>query len=329
MKSYLYTIFMALASLTFAACGSDNFSIEGQLTDAGTQNLRFVYLSGEKIHSQWIPSVGGAFSMQGNSKELTVVYIYSSKMKFLTHIAIKNGETVKLHGTIADNYGITAEGGEINTEWNAFIRNHSEAFTKNDQKRTDKAIEDFVKANPGNIVSTLLLTCDYAGKDFAKLIETVDASAKPEQITTLYANDLQNLTEKEIQIAPFSLYDDNDSLMTFDIKKNACNVLYFWFDSKDKRHAEYVKKIKTIDDKSVKVSDIYLNYDTTDWRTTLKKDSTNWKHYRTFAGAADKSIDNLNVKGANFIIVADSTGKQLYRGQSADEALSAIKNLKR
>ena len=267
--------------------------------------------------------------MQGNSKELTVVYIYSSKMKFLTHIAIKNGETVNLHGTIADNYGITAEGGEINTEWNTFIRNNAEAFAKNDHKRTDKAIEDFVKANPENIVSTLLLTCDYAGKDFAKLMETINENAKPEQITALYANDLQTFAEKEARIAPFSLYDDNDSLMTLDFKNDACNVLYFWFDSKDKQRGEYVKKLKGIDGKSTKISDIYLNYDTTEWRTTLKKDSTNWRHYRTFAGAADKAIENLNVKGANFIIVADSTGKQLYRGQSADEALSAIKNIKR
>lgn len=329
MKKILYAACLLIIALLTTACGSDNFTIEGQLDDAGTQNLRFVYLSGGKISSQWIPSVGGTFTMQGNSNELTVVYVYSSRMKFLTHVAIKNGETIKLRGKIADNYNIVSEGSETDTQWNTFIRNNAAAFSKKDNTATDKAIESFVKSNPGNVVSTLLLTCDYSGNNFAALLESIEESAKPEQLTALYTNELQNSTEKEIKITALSLRDDNDSLVVMDTKDKAYNVLYFWYDSKDKRHDEYVSKLKSIkkDNQSkVSITDIYLNSDTSGWRKTLKKDSTEWKHYRTFAGAVDKSIESLNVKGMNFIIVADSTGNQLYRGQSAEEAAKAIKN---
>ena len=328
MRKILYTIFISLTSLVFMSCGSDSFTIEGQLNDAGTQNLRFVYLSDGKVSSQWIPSVGGKFTMQGNSENLTVVYIFSSRMKFINHTAIKNGETIQLSGTIADNYNITAEGSEINDQWNAIIRDNAAAFAKNDHNSADKAIADFVKNNPENIVSTLLLTCDYTGCDFSSLLETVDESAKPEQIVSLYDNDIQNATENAIRLTPFSIRDNRDSLVILNTKSKAFNVLYFWFDNKDKLHNEYIKKLKSLDSKSVEISDIYLNYDTTGWRAVLKKDSTEWKHYRTVAGAVDKSIESLNVKGMNFIIVADSTGRQIYRGQSADDALSAIKNAK-
>lgn len=331
MKKFLYMAFIAISALVFSSCGSDSFTIEGELSDAGTQNLRFVYLAEGKVNSHWIPSVGGQFTMQGNSKELTVVYIYSSRMKFLTHAVIKNGETITLKGSIADNYNIETDGSDVNNEWNSFIRNNAEAFAKADRTQANSAIASFVKANPGNLVSTLLLTCDYTGTDLATLAAGIDEKAKPEQLISLYENELQNSTEKETKVTPFTLRDDRDSLTIVSLKK-PYNILYFWYDGKDKQHSEYIGKIKSFAKErktEITVSDIYLNCDTTGWRTTLKNDSTNWKHYRAFAGTVDKSIERLNVKGSNFIIVADSTGKQLYRGQSAEEAISVIKNPKR
>ena len=331
MKKFLYMAFIAISALVFSSCGSDSFTIEGELSDAGTQNLRFVYLAEGKVNSHWIPSVGGQFTMQGNSKELTVVYIYSSRMKFLTHAVIKNGETITLKGSIADNYNIETDGSDVNNEWNSFIRNNAEAFAKADRTQANSAIASFVKANPGNLVSTLLLTCDYTGTDLATLAAGIDEKAKPEQLISLYENELQNSTEKETKVTPFTLRDDRDSLTIVSLKK-PYNILYFWYDGKDKQRSEYIEKIKSFAKErktEITVSDIYLNCDTTGWRTTLKNDSTNWKHYRAFAGTVDKSIERLNVKGSNFIIVADSTGKQLYRGQSAEEAISVIKNPKR
>ncbi len=331
MKKFLYMAFIAISALVFSSCGSDSFTIEGELSDAGTQNLRFVYLAEGKVNSHWIPSVGGQFTMQGNSKELTVVYIYSSRMKFLTHAVIKNGETITLKGSIADNYNIEADGSDVNNEWNSFIRNNAEAFAKADRTQANSAIASFVKANPGNLVSTLLLTCDYTGTDLATLAAGIDEKAKPEQLISLYENELQSSTEKETKVTPFALRDDRDSLTIVSLKK-PYNILYFWYDDKDKQRSEYIEKIKSFAKErktEITVSDIYLNCDTTGWRTTLKNDSTNWKHYRAFAGTVDKSIERLNVKGSNFIIVADSTGKQLYRGQSAEEAISVIKNPKR
>ena len=72
MTRKLSMIIGAVMMAVLASCSSGNFTIEGELTDAGTQNLRFVYASEGNITSQWIPAVGGRLTLEGNSKELTV-----------------------------------------------------------------------------------------------------------------------------------------------------------------------------------------------------------------------------------------------------------------
>lgn len=328
MKKAL-TYFFFLSFLVFAAsCGNDSFTLEGSLEDAGTQNLRFVYASDGSIHSQWIPSVKGEFRMEGKAKDLTVVYVYSSQMKFITHVAVKNGDKIAIKGKIADNYDISATGSKINEEWLGFIRQNSVNFKKADTEKTDSAITAFIKNNQENIVSTLLLTCDYTDieSETAKtLLESINEKAKPTQLLTLYGKSLMNETYKQKKISVLGLRDDRDSMALVDLKKKPLTLLYFWQQENEGRDS-IVRKLKNVKQResNVQIIDICMGQDTLNWRVTIKKDSTNWKHYKAICGPVDKTISDLNVTGKNFFIVADTTGTQLYRGASINEAQAAI-----
>ena len=97
MRKFLGMIMLLLLTL-LSSCGKSEFTVEGYFDDGITQNLRFVYATPESVTSQWIPAVDGKVKMVGKSNDLTVVYIFNAQSKFLTHLVVKNGETVTFSG---------------------------------------------------------------------------------------------------------------------------------------------------------------------------------------------------------------------------------------
>ena len=331
MKQSIYLYITSILCLILTSCGGKNFTINGSFSDAGTQNLRFVYTTGESVVSQWVPAVGGKITMQGKCSDLTVVYIYNAKMKFLAHVAVKNGEEINISGKLTDNYRFAVEGSDINTEWYNFIHANAEDYKAGNSARLDKSIEKYIKANPNNIVSTLLLTCDYSKIESPQaklLLESIDEEAKPQTLLALYGSLLQKDVQKAVKVKPFSVRNEKDSLVLVELKKKT-NIFYFWYskEESDTTRKGIIKALKEINKgDSIAIRDICVNPDTMGWYKFIKKDSVSWAHYKAIGGPVDEAIHDLDIKGYNYFIVADSVGNQLYRGTSVTEARKAIIN---
>lgn len=328
MKKSAYLIIALLMAAVCAACGGGAFTIEGHLSDAGTQNLRAVYLSGDTVISQWVPAVDGKFSVDGKADGLMVVYLYNSQMKLVAHVAVDNGDKVTLEGSIADNYNIAIEGTDINKEWNAFVRAHAADFKASRNSATDKAIADYIAKNPKNVVSTLLLTCDYSdlsGTAAQQLLKKIDKSAKPERLMSLYSQFFNGGDLAAKKINALKLRNDQDSIVLVRTYDHSASVIYFWRGDDNNRRGD-VSALKELHKKGsrLQVLDVCLDTDTLSWRRTVTADSTKWQHYRAIGGPVDKTIVDLNVKGSPFFIVADSTGTQIYRGAQIDGVRKAI-----
>lgn len=327
MKKYILFPLTVLAAIVAASCSDGRFSIEGKLSDAGTQNLQAIYLSGDSLISAWVPSVDGTFRFEGNSEQLTVVYIFSSQKQQIAHVAARNGDEITLSGSIKDNRLISVDGTETNKAWSGFINTHAADFKAMDSKKTDKAIAGFVRKNPENVVSTLLLTCDYSdpgSAEASRLLGSVADKAKPEQLTALYNVLLSGKDLSGKKLTDLSLRNEKDSLVLVKTGESPLSVVYFWkYQDNDRKTA--VDSLKRLaEDKRVKVLDICLDSDTLNWRETIERDSSGWKHYKALAGQVDRTIVGLDVKGSPFFIVADSAGTQLYRGQSVEKACSTV-----
>ena len=252
-------------------------------------------------------------------------------MKYLTHVAVKNGETIRLSGKISDPWHIKAEGSDINAEWTKFILAHAADFAAGATAKTDKAIEQYIKANPTSVVSTLLLTCDYSQitSDRAQtLLESIAEEARPASLLEPFASTIGENAMAMARVQPMSLLDRQDSLVIVDVKKKRLNVLYFWHSTAeaDSARRQTVKGLREMTGGDVAIIDICINPDTLGWARTVRSDSLMATHYKALQGPVDKGLLPLNIKGENFIIVADSTGRQLYRGTSTDEARKTIIN---
>lgn len=331
MKKSISAIFALVALLTLAACGSGAFRISGKLSDAGTQNLRIVYLSGDTIVSQWVPAVGGEFEFDGKVNDLSVAYLYSSQMQLIAHIAVEGGDKISLDGSIADCYKIKVTGSDVNDQWNTFIRSHAADFKAMRGDKTDRAIADFVNKNPDNVVSTLLLTCDYTdltGAEAQRLMKKISKSAKPEQLLSLYAAFFNGTDLSAKKIDALKLRDGRDSIVLVRTYDHPASVIFFWRGNDSGRQTIVGELRKLQNGSRLQVVDICLDSDTISWRRTIDGDSARWGHYKAIGGVVDQTISSLNVKGSPYFIVADSTGSQIYRGNKIDNVKSVLEKKK-
>lgn len=259
-KNIIYSLLILLMA-GLCSCGSKEFEIEGNLSDKGRQNLRFVYSHNEGISSTWIPMVEGKFEMKGNSKEQTIVYVFNSKMNLIFHFVAQNGETIGIGGSMND---LKFEGNEINQRWYDFIKKNNIEFNNNNTEAADKAIEDYINANPKDVVSTLLLICDYSKLRSTKakeLLEKIDAEAKPESLLKLYDNSFAFKEDNDTTLKDLRMRNMNDTLVDFTIEKKGHTLLYFWDEEADKlkTHKGIIKRLKALKkaNKNLKIADVY------------------------------------------------------------------------
>ena len=67
---------------------------------------------------------------------------------------------------------------------------------------------------------------------------------------------------------------------------------------------------------------IMMSPDSAGWKKTLDGDSTEWKHYWAPGGTLNRNLANIGINTIPYYIVTTSIGKQLYRGNSIDEAIA-------
>lgn len=336
MIKFLSNIVLCICiSVFITSCKSDNFTISGDIHNLGTQNLRMVYITDNAIKSVWLPVVDGKFSFTGNSKELTVVEIYTRQMDVIARIAIEDGEKAEVKGDIKSPYQIKVTGSDTNEEWCKFINDNAINFQKGNRDAIEKAIEKFVKANPDNETSAFLVAYNFATSSnitqAKKLLSTISDSAKPaiidQRLETISDDDLQpNIAKVNTS---FILYSNADSIESFNPSNSKVSLLYFWI-PENKERKEVMKQLKNLNrtyaKSKLQIADITLESDSSIWKNEIKSDSVSWKHFWGLGGRTNNAIKKMGVTSAPYYLVIDSAGNPIYRGASLDAACKLVDN---
>lgn len=338
MLDYVYKYVLLILICTFSiACNNDKFVLEGALSDAGTKNIRAIYVNEAGVQSSWIPVESGRFKLVGVSPDYTIVTLYNSQRELITRIAIKNGDNVKLRGTIKHKYLIEMKGNDASVEWNDFRRENHRLYEQAEENAgvLDDAIETYIKDNSDKISSLLLLLNDYSSLDDASkmhsLLNMIDEKARPASLMRAYTEMNSELSRKSKRKNYHSLllYTPEDSLEAFIPLRAKLSVMYFW-GINDNDRKKYVDSLEVLfndykDKKQLQIADIMMDSDTARWKRTIEKEDKEWKHYWSVGGPMNKSIVDINIKKTPTFVVIDSVGEPLYKGDSIVKVMSAIR----
>ncbi|MGN1246858.1 MAG: DUF4369 domain-containing protein [Muribaculaceae bacterium] len=331
----IIALIVAAVALLCAACSSDHFTIEGAIADGGTQNVRVIYATDDGYECAWVTMQEGRFTYQGVSEELVPVWVCNQQKKVIATVLLKNGDDVKIEGSLAAPYSTKVSGTDANEEWSEFIVAHSDDFSNENYAATDAAIEEYIAANQGNVVSTLLLMGNYSDltnkKKVDALLAKIEIDARPESVMRgFYAMQAMraDLTDKD-RMATMTLWSDRDSMENVRPYGTSLSIYYFWNPDDRMRYNDFhtIKDFgKELNSKRLQIVDVNLDSDTLRWKSILRNDSASWRRYWAVGGVVNNYVRSLNLTSTPYYILADSTGRMLYHGDNFAAARKLIEN---
>ena len=327
-RGYLFFLF----TLLLAACSNnEQFRVNGTIEGDPTLNLRVGWYADGSYHSLITAAREGKFEFFCTANQPAVVAICDNDSRILARIYAKNGETFDLK-LKNDPYQLTVDGNDISKRWATFLRENADELRQS-PRAANEAIARYVIAHPDDLLSSLLLVNNYyAAIDPLKadsLLSLLTPQARPSAITESFNYSLSRLVTGSAagEIASFPYRDRRDSLRYFNPHNAPLSFLAvsMW---DDYRIDSVVPALRRLTRKSanreLKVLDYSAELDTIGWRELLQEDSVHWDCGWAPGGITARGLDKLGLQRIPFFIVADSTGRQLYRGSSVGEAEKLI-----
>ncbi len=332
-SSHFVASMLMFVALILTSCGSEKFRIEGSVSGMNRASLRAIYHSNGNIHSfTAVAGDEGKFLIEGNAVEPTMVEIFTTDRKLLARVVVKNGDEINCELDRSNPYKSKVEGNEVSEQWAGFLNQNAELLIKGDSKAINDLVAKQVNEKPKELLSALLLVTQYDAKinpaEAQKFYALIDETLLPVGAGSGY-KDLLSVAvvdEKKTKVKALKLYSSADSMATYRFDKSPLTLLAF-STAKTGRSDSIVAALKELSEKyvSAKLSilDVSVDPDTVQWKLAVDDEKASWKQAWAPGSLSSQATISLAVSRVPYFIVADSTGKQLYRG----DALSAAKKM--
>lgn len=305
------------------SCSSNSFKVSAKLKGLGQQNVRVAYFNADGgLTDAWVAAQNDELLITGDCTSPTLLMVYNSMSVPIMRLVVSGGDNIDITGSITEQYSLQVKGSETMEEWNNFVVKHKSDYNSLNSAKLNAAIEKYVKDNPKSLVSTLLVLVDYApnddGNKVARLLESIDKSAKPETLMESYNVMATRARKGDTSITSLNLLEmKTGDFESVNFRGGKPSVILFWDKNLDTqaRKAAF-GELMDLDTTRIQVLDINIDSDSTMWHNDVTKTGTTWKHYWVPGSMMNSAIVRLNLTSTPTIIITDSIGKQIYRGDN-------------
>lgn len=342
MKNKFVILLHIALLLSLTSCLKNEFMINFELPKTANETYTFLYYASDSKKGWYVEGATmmtkGKGEQKGYTRNPTIVYVFWGSSVPELAFYVERGDNIIIRGDGPNPASWSVEGNEISEEWSKWRLANREALSQKDASRVNDAVAGFVKKNPANPLSTILLLeyydrrADESGfirlwkslKDDALEERWMDLCGRSDMITH---SPVGPSNMKEMEVHSFA-----DGLDTLRFGRHPA-LLYFWRSSGDTRYVD-IDSLKSIsnsfpDSASRLLADICLEPDSTTWKMALRNDSLKG-FVRVWCprGEADENIKKLGVERTPYFIVFDKKGKAAYRGEDRTEAMAAFRRQK-
>lgn len=286
MKKFL--IFISIIFILISqGCLKSKFEISFELPPAVNSTYTLTYYASSSKQGKWIET--GVLVQNGKGKMTlpasnpSVVMLSGAGMS--VYFYVERGDNIKIKGESADILSWNIGGNSINDDWSKWRRENESQIVSGNAEKINAAVESYVKKNPSNPLSALLLLYEYdRSKDnsgFLRLWKSLKGEAAKEKwITVSGRTDLYTNTplsppdfKKRHKIILKSLDNGADTIVT----GNVPVALLFWRNS-DTDRTKMIDSLKSLrkahpDSASYIIADICFEPDSMSWTSPLIRDS--------------------------------------------------------
>lgn len=335
MKQRYITALLWLALLPLLAGCSRAFTIKGNIKGLGSQMLRVVYYTPQGVKDAQVPASADRFEYKAplETDDWTLVYLYDMQSQVVARFAVERGSTVKVRGDLGQRHRLEVKGPDVDEQWYKFMAEHAALYDSPDHSQLDRLIEKQAASHPADLLSTLLVLCDYSRLNHADQASRLLArlTHKPAGLMAAYEAIHRRVARKTATIGSLLFYESSGDYGAFDPATAQASLLCLWTGNTGSlaQQAGQLKQWSAAYGSRLLVADVCLDADTTAWRGTIAAAGGAWKHYWAPAGPLDRQLLGLDIQSTPLYVVTDARGKVVYDGdQPARVAASLARLLK-
>lgn len=332
---YIITALLWLALVPLLAGCSRAFTIKGNIKGVGSQMLRVVYYTPQGVKDAQIPASADRFEFKAplEADDWTLVYLYDMQSQVVARFAVERGSTVKVRGDLGQRHRLEVKGPDVDEQWYKFMAEHAALYDSPDHSQLDRLIEKQAASHPGDLLSTLLVLCDYSKLNNAAQASRLLAGLthKPAGLMAAYTAIHRRVARKAASIGSLLFYESGGDYAAFDPATAQASLLCLWTGNSGSlaQQAAQLKQWSSAYGSRLLLADVCLDADTSAWRGTIAAAGGTWKHYWAPAGPLDRQLLCLDIQSTPLYVVTDARGKIVYNGdQPARVAASLARLLK-
>lgn len=335
----LFTYILSIMALVLTSCGhSDTFRIEGKLTDGSAINLRIIYYSdGAVVTGITASKDGGKFVYEGHVSYPALIEIYDNDYRLLGRMVASPGDDLEVKLDTKQPYLIEIEGNKTSKQWSDFLRTNAEMLQSGKHSARNELIANYVKDNPDNRVSELLMMTEFdasvpGGAILAdSLMNLISPDIREKGFSVSYGLIVERVgkqaSNEKVMPIPYRKLDNITAL--FKPSEKPYNLIALTDDHSNRD--TIIKELRHIaathPHQRLGLIELSMDMDTTVWARSIRTDSATWTQGWVAGAISGQSIDRLGIPDVPYYIVADSAGHQVWRGKSITEASSQLKNI--
>ena len=326
-----FPLWLAAMLTVLAACSNNEVTVDGNITNLGNTNLRVAYCVGaDRVADKIVGCQADHFQFKCQVDELSLIVIYNVQGGIVARFVADGGDDITITGDKNKPREFKITGNKINEQWCQFMSDHKVEYQASDPAKLDEAIVKWVNENPRDITSTLLLLNDYSNRDgqLDKLLGTLHDDAKPIALVDSYETlQLSQADALRATLKPMKLFSASGGINPLSVGGAGQSLIIFWDNHSASQRRKIIATLENANEQkqSVQLADVYLESDTSGWRSTWKNETFTMDHYWAPQGPMHSDLLSINIQSTPTIIVADSTGRQLYRGSDPRQALKKLK----
>lgn len=287
MRNKFFFSLLLFGMMMLTGCVKNLFKIEFALPESVNNAYSITYYASDSRGGRYVET---AVSVQ-KGKGLSELPIKNPALLTLksgntyVYIYAQRGDKIVITGESGNPFEWNISGNKLNEEWSSWRRENKAVLNGGDPRKINQAVAGYVRKNPGNPLSTLLLLCRYDRREdntgFLALWHLLkDDAAMEKWISLPGRNDV-------ITNAPMQTFDSKKA-HTFVLKTlgNGADtitpgkvpvVLCFWRNV-DKDRAEVIDSIRKLrkenpDSTRFIIADICFDTDSISWASPLRRDS--------------------------------------------------------
>lgn len=333
------TIRLALIAafmLILYACGSDDyFTIRGKIQGAGSRSVVVTYYSEGGLKQKTVQSVNDEFALRLNSKKPTLLTVAFADGQTIANVVAKDGDEITLEGVMEKLPELKVSGNSESEKVSRWVNENLAPLASGDSEAINASVAKFIGEHKNDVASTILLTTYFrtegAEHQADSLFSLIAAKARSLEIVQGFNSVLsaQLGAAKSEKVNQMYLYDRSDSLISVDPRRNKLTLLCFVGDNRlarDSISPKLHQLKRRADAERVQPVELSTAADSASWRQSLGRDSVQWPQTWLPGSLSNPSVRKLSVPRTPFFIVADSTGRQIYRGPSIKAAIVEIES---